>query len=43
LHEITHTGKITPDELCGIFNKRFLRTASTEKAANRFRNTRIVG
>ena len=37
-----HTSKITPDKLCGIFNKQFMRTASTEKAANGFRITCIV-
>jgi hypothetical protein len=39
--EIIHTGKITSEELCGIFNNTFMRTASTEKAANGYSNTRI--
>jgi hypothetical protein len=39
--EMMHTSKITPDELCGIFNNAFKRTASADEDANGFRNTRI--
>jgi len=39
--EIVHTSKITSDELGGIFNNRFMRRVSRDKAANGFRNTRI--
>jgi hypothetical protein len=33
--------KIIPDVLGALFNTTFMRTASTEKAANGFRNTRV--